>query len=111
SIPAPVPIAASPTAPASPRAAPPTSTDPCARDDEAHAPARPSISDVIDARVGELSARARALGPDASPALREGLAMLPTDPHAAIRRLEQAPDRADGGFDHAASAAIYAGVR
>lgn len=72
--------------------------------------APPSFARAIDLQVDELVARSRRSSSGASPSLRAGLASL-DDPARAVTLFEQAPDRIDGPFDHAAAAALLAGRR
>lgn len=86
--------------------------DPCAEPDEDEARiSRPSATQVLEARQSELAARSRSLS-RASEALREGIheLVLGQDPARAIDRIAAAPDRVDRGFDHAAAAAVHAGL-
>ncbi|UJR82694.1 hypothetical protein [Sandaracinus amylolyticus] len=85
--------------------------DPCAPDEEVEAFARPSITQVLEARQSELAARARASA-GASAALREGLDRLARggDVEGAITMIANAPDRLVTGFDHAAAAALHVGI-
>lgn len=81
--------------------------------DEPPPPDRPSPADGVNARLGELSERARR--PEGSEALRRGLTSLyardAAEQGEAVALLAAAPDRHVGAFDFAAVAAMALGAR